>query len=84
MNGELITASVLFTPAAVVAAVFLAGHRASRRADDALAAALAAHRATPANGTEPPDGRETASRPAAEPARLATVIDFSTRRSDAA
>ncbi|UUN28212.1 hypothetical protein [Streptomyces sp. FIT100] len=84
MNGELITAGVLFTPAAVIGTVFLAGHRASRRADDALAAALAAHQATPATGTQPPGGRETDSRPAAEPARLAAVIDFPTCRSDAA
>ncbi|MFI1465628.1 hypothetical protein [Streptomyces wuyuanensis] len=85
MNAELITASILFTPAAVAGTVFLAGHRASRRADDALAAALAAHRATQSTGTEPPpDGREAAPQPAAEPTRLANVIDFPTRRRNAA
>ncbi|MFJ6633330.1 hypothetical protein ACIQMR_18355 [Streptomyces sp. NPDC091376] len=84
MNAELIVAGVLFTPAAVAGTVFLAGHRVSRRADDALAAALAAHRATQPTGTQPPNGRETAPQPAAEPARLATVIDFPTRRRNAA
>ncbi|UUN27673.1 hypothetical protein [Streptomyces sp. FIT100] len=85
MNAEIITAAVLFTPAAVVGTVFLAGHRLSRRADDALAAALADHRATEPTGTQPPDGREAAPQPTAEPVpRLATVIDFPTRRRDAA
>ncbi|MFD5424559.1 hypothetical protein [Streptomyces sp. NPDC127084] len=85
MNAELITAGVLFTPAAVLITVCLAGHLRARRADDALAAALAAHRATQPTGTEPPPNcRETAPEPAAEPARLATVIDFPTRHRNAA
>ncbi|MFE0275703.1 hypothetical protein ACFWZY_26930 [Streptomyces sp. NPDC058992] len=85
MNAGLIAAAVLMGPGAVVGTVFLAGHRASRRADDALAAALAAHRATQPTGTEPPpNGRETVPQPMAEPARLATVIDFPTQRRNAA
>ncbi|MGW7364638.1 hypothetical protein ACWGI8_14710 [Streptomyces sp. NPDC054841] len=85
MNAQLITAAALLTPGAVVTAVCLAGHRLSRRADDALAVALAAHRATEPTGTEPPPtGREEAPQPRPEPARLATVIDFPVRRRDAA
>lgn len=84
MNADLIAAAILATPAAVVGSICLAGHRASRLADDELAVALAAHRTPQPTGTEPPDGREAAPQPAAEPARLATVIDFPNGRRSAA
>ncbi|MFD5428128.1 hypothetical protein [Streptomyces sp. NPDC127084] len=85
MNAELITAGVLFIPAAVLITVCLAGHRRARRADDALAAVFAEFRATEPTGTEPPPhDREIVPQPAAEPARLATVIDFPTWRRNAA
>ncbi|MFD7610921.1 hypothetical protein [Streptomyces sp. NPDC059828] len=85
MNGELLTAAALFTPAAITASVCLAGHLRARRADDAIAAVFAEFRAAKPTGTEPPpNGRETAPQPAAEPVRLATVIEFPTRRRDAA
>ncbi|UUN28572.1 hypothetical protein [Streptomyces sp. FIT100] len=82
MNAELIAATVLLTPGAIVTAVCLAGHRASRRADDALAAALDANRAT--GSQPPPTGGEPAPQPAAEQVRLATVIDFPAHRRNAA
>ncbi|MFD7443283.1 hypothetical protein [Streptomyces sp. NPDC059909] len=85
MNGEFITAAVLFTPAAATVSVCLAGHLRARRADDALAAAFAEFRVTEPSGTEPPpNGREAAPQPTPEPVRLATVIDFPVRRRDAA
>ncbi|MFI1465649.1 hypothetical protein [Streptomyces wuyuanensis] len=82
MSAEIITAAVMATPAALMGAVCLAGHRLSRRADDALAAALDAHAASVS--PQPPNGGETLTPCAAEPAQLATVIDFPARRRDAA
>ncbi|MCX4828729.1 hypothetical protein OG746_08325 [Streptomyces sp. NBC_01016] len=48
MNGDLIAATVLATPAALFAAIAFTGHARARRADDALATALAT--TTPTSG----------------------------------
>ncbi|MFZ3558797.1 MULTISPECIES: hypothetical protein [unclassified Streptomyces] len=42
MNGDLIAAAALATPAALFAAITFTGHARARRADDALTAALTA------------------------------------------
>ncbi|WP_327655640.1 hypothetical protein [Streptomyces sp. NBC_00483] len=42
MNGDLIAAAVLATPAALFAAIAFTGHARARHADDALTAALTA------------------------------------------
>ena len=84
MNAELITAAVLFGPAAIVGPVCLIGHRISRRHDETVASVVAEFRPTETTEPEPPPkGRIKAPRQTA-PAPLANVLDFPARRRDAA
>ncbi|WP_433572840.1 hypothetical protein [Streptomyces sp. CA-251247] len=84
MNSELITATVLFGPAAIVGPVCLIGHRITRRHDETVASVVAGFRPTETTEPEPPPkGRIKAPRQTA-PAPVATVIDFAARRRDAA